>query len=70
MKKHLKEIVCPVFLDTPLNCYMLNVTHVTNDVKLSPIVTTFGTLIENMSRTGCMTAIFFLTILLAILTAV
>ena len=31
---------------------MLNVAHVTNDIKLRPIVTTFGTLIENMSRTG------------------
>ena len=40
------------FWDTPLNCYMLNVAHVTNDVKWRPIVTTFGTLIENMSRTG------------------
>ena len=40
------------FWDTSLNCYMLNVAHVTNDVKWRPIVTTFGTLIENMSRTG------------------
>ena len=40
------------FWDTPLNCYMLNVAHVTNDVKWRPIVTTFGTLVENMSRTG------------------
>ena len=40
------------FWDTPLNCYMLNVAHVTHDVKWRPIVTTFGTLIENMSRTG------------------
>ena len=31
---------------------MLNIAHVTNDVKWLPIVTTFGTLIENMSRTG------------------
>ena len=31
---------------------MLNVAHVTNDVKWRPIVTTFGTLIDNMSRTG------------------
>ena len=31
---------------------MLNVANVTNDVKWRPIVTTFGTLIENMSRTG------------------
>ena len=30
---------------------MLNVAHVKNDVKY-PIVTKFGTLIENMSRTG------------------
>ena len=38
---------------SPLNCYMLNVAHVTNDVNdWRPIVTTFGTLIENMSRTG------------------
>ena len=36
----------------PLNCYMLNVAHVTNYVKWRPIVTTFGTLIKNMSRTG------------------
>ena len=40
------------FWDTPLNCCMLNVAHVTNDAKWRPIVTTFGTLIENMSRTG------------------
>ena len=38
--------------DTPLNCCMLNVAHVTNDAKWRPIVTTFGSLIENMSRTG------------------
>ena len=31
---------------------LLNIAHVTNDVKWRPIVTTFGTLIENMSRTG------------------
>ena len=31
---------------------MLNVVHVKNDVKWRPIVTKFGTLIENMSRTG------------------
>ena len=31
---------------------MLNVAHVTNDVKWRLIVTTFGTLIENMGRTG------------------
>ena len=31
---------------------MLNVAHVKNDVKWLPIVTKFGTLIENMSRTG------------------
>ena len=30
--------------------YMLNVAHVTHDVKWRPIVTKFGTLIENMSR--------------------
>ena len=29
-----------------------NVAHVKNDVKWRPIVTKFGTLIENMSRTG------------------
>ena len=40
------------FWNTLLNCYMLNVAHVTNGVKWRPIVTTFGTLIENMSRTG------------------
>ena len=33
MKTYLKEIVSQFFLDTPLNCYMLNVAHVTNDVK-------------------------------------
>ena len=32
--------------------WMLNVAHVTNYGKWRPIVTTFGTLIENMSRTG------------------
>ena len=31
---------------------MLNVVHVKNYVKWRPIVTKFGTLIENMSRTG------------------
>ena len=31
---------------------MLNVTQVKNDVKCCPIVTKFGTLIDNMSRTG------------------
>ena len=31
---------------------MLNVAHVKNDVKWRPIVTKFGTLIENMSMTG------------------
>ena len=40
------------FWATPLNCYMLNVAQVTHDVKWRPIVTTFGTLTENMSRTG------------------
>ena len=29
-----------------------HVAHVKNDVKWRPIVTKFGTLIENMSRTG------------------
>ena len=33
MKKYLKEIVSPFLLDTPLNCYVLKVAHVTNDVK-------------------------------------
>ena len=32
--------------------YMLNVAHVKNDVKWRPIVTKFGTLIENMNRKG------------------
>ena len=31
---------------------MLNVTHVKNEVKQCLIVTKFGTLIGNMSRTG------------------
>ena len=31
---------------------MLNVAHVKIDVKCRPIVTKFGTLIDNMSRTG------------------
>ena len=31
---------------------MLNVAHVKNYFKLRPIVTKFGTLIENMSKTG------------------
>ena len=31
---------------------MLNVAHVKNDVKWRPIITKFGTLIENISRTG------------------
>ena len=31
---------------------MLNVAHVKNDVKWRPIVTKFGTLIENMCMTG------------------
>ena len=35
-----------------IGLYMLNVAHVKNDVKWRPIVTKFGTLIENMSRTG------------------
>ena len=38
---------------------MLNVAHVKNDVKWRPIVSKFGTLIENMSRRGCMTTTFF-----------
>ena len=45
-EKYLKEIVSPVFWDTPLNCYMLNVAHVTNVVKW-------------WVGRGCMTAIFF-----------
>ena len=44
---------------------MLNVTHVKNDVKSCPIVTKFGTLIGNMSRTGLydchICTIFFVT---------
>ena len=40
-----------IFCDV-LAFYMLNVAHVKNDVKWRPIVTKFGTLIENMSRTG------------------
>ena len=50
--KNIERNCLSSFWDTPLNCYMLNVAHVTNDVKWRPIVTTFGTLIENMSRTG------------------
>ena len=70
-EKYLKRNCQSSFWDTLLNCYMLNVAHVRNDVKWRPIVNTFGTLIENMSknpivyynvldmsRTGCMTAIF------------
>ena len=71
--KILERTCQPSFWDMLLNCYMLNVAHVTNDVKWRPIVTTFGTLIENMSRTGlygCHISFFFLTILWAILTAV
>ena len=54
---------------------MLNVAHFKNDVKWRSIVTKFGTLIdlENMSRTGSMTAIFLrflLTILWEIVTSV
>ena len=52
-EKYLKEIVSPVF---EIRHWMLNVAHVTNDVKW-------------VGR-GCMTAIFFWTILWAILTAV
>ena len=52
LKNIWKEIVSPVFWDTPFNCYMLNVAHVTNDVNWGPIVTTFYTLIDTMSRTG------------------
>ena len=45
---------------------MLNVAHVKNDVKWRPIVTKFGTLIENMNRKGlydCRIFWFLLTIL-------
>ena len=45
---------------------MSNVAHVKNDVKWRPIVTKFGTLVENMSRTGlynCHIFRFLLTIL-------
>ena len=35
-----------------IGLYMLHVAHVKNDVKWRPIVTKFGTRIENMSRTG------------------
>ena len=35
-----------------IGLYMLNVAHVKNDVKWRAIVTKFGTLIDNMSRTG------------------
>ena len=51
------------FWYTPLNCYMLNVAHVTNDVKWRPIDTTFGTLIDNMSRTGLYDCHIFLIFL-------
>ena len=51
-EKYLKENCQSSFWDTLLNCYMSNVAHVKNDVKWRPIVTKFGTLIENMSRTG------------------
>ena len=51
-EKYLKEIVGSSFWDTPLNCYMLNVATRHKWLKWRPIVTTFGTLIENMSRTG------------------
>ena len=51
MKNILKKLSVQ-FWDTLLNCYMLNVAHVKNDVKWRPIVTKFGTLLENMSRTG------------------
>ena len=31
---------------------MLNVAHITNDVKWRPIFTKFGTLLDNMSKPG------------------
>ena len=40
---------------------MLNVAHVKNDVKWLPIVTKFGTLIGNMSRTGLYDSHIFCT---------
>ena len=46
-----QEVPIKIF-DMPLNCYMLNVAHVTNDVKWRLIVTKFDTLIENIRRTG------------------
>ena len=47
------------FWDTPLNCYILSVPHVTNDVKWRPIVTTFSTLRENLSRTAAIWLPYF-----------
>ena len=35
-EKHLKVNCQSSFWDTPLNCYMLKVAHVTNDVKWRP----------------------------------
>ena len=58
------------FLRYAIELLHVKVAHVTNDVKWRPIVTTFGTLIENISRTGLYDCHIFLTILWAILTAV
>ena len=40
------------YLNMGLCLLHVNFVHVKNDVKWRPIVTKFGTLIENMSRTG------------------
>ena len=48
-EKYFKEIVTPVLRYA---IEMLNVAHVKNYVKWRPIVTKFGTLLDNMSRTG------------------
>ena len=50
--------------------YMLNVPHVTNNVKWHPIITEFATLIENMSRTRLHDCHIFWTILWEIVTSV
>ena len=49
---------------------LLHVAHVKNYVKWRPIVTKFGTLIENMSRTGLYDCHIFLTIVWEIVTSV
>ena len=46
MKKTFEGNCLSSFWDKPLNCYMLNVAHVTNDAKWRPIITTFDTLIR------------------------